>query len=129
LCSWVGSKAALNMTAKLLSIDLEKKGIAVSVVHTGYLRKQNPDGFFEKGGPDGMHISPLTFKAAKTNISYSRETRRSRPVPQRLDLDLRHEQDRPILVRSRYGRYSLCRASPGQAGPRVGACAAAVVEA
>lgn len=49
-----GSKAALNMTAKLLSIDLEKKGIAVSVVHTGYLRKQNPDGFFEKGGPDAV---------------------------------------------------------------------------
>ncbi|KAF2685608.1 hypothetical protein K458DRAFT_416841 [Lentithecium fluviatile CBS 122367] len=48
------SKAALNMTAKLLSIDLEKKGIAVSVVHTGYLRKQNPDGFFEKGGPDAV---------------------------------------------------------------------------
>jgi len=52
-----GSKAALNMTARLLSIDLEKKGIAVSVVHTGYLRKQNPDGFFEKGGPDGMLLS------------------------------------------------------------------------
>jgi hypothetical protein len=42
------------MTAKLLSLDLEKKGIAVSVVHTGYLRKQNPDGTFEKDGPDGM---------------------------------------------------------------------------
>ena len=54
-----GSKAALNMTAKLLSIDLEKKGIAVSVVHTGYLRKQNPDGFFEKGGPDGKHRSQI----------------------------------------------------------------------
>jgi NAD(P)-dependent dehydrogenase (short-subunit alcohol dehydrogenase family) len=59
-----GSKAALNMTAKLLSIDLEKKGIAVSVVHTGYLRKQNPDGFFEKGGPDGMFYV-LPFKRSQ----------------------------------------------------------------
>lgn len=49
-----GSKAALNMVAKLLSIDLEKKGIAVAVVHTGYLRKQNKDGFFESGGPDAI---------------------------------------------------------------------------
>lgn len=48
------SKAALNMTAKLLSIDLEPKSIAVGVVHTGYLRKQNPDGTFEKGGPDAV---------------------------------------------------------------------------
>lgn len=56
-----GSKAALNMVSKLLSIDLEKKGIAVAVVHTGYLRKQNKDGFFESGGPDGtcMHTDLL----------------------------------------------------------------------
>lgn len=53
-----GSKAALNMVGKLLSIDLEKKGIAVAVVHTGYLRKQNKDGFFESGGPDGAYIFP-----------------------------------------------------------------------
>jgi len=42
-----GSKAALNMVGKLLSIDLKSKGIAVSIVHTGYLRKENKDGFFE----------------------------------------------------------------------------------
>lgn len=71
-----GSKAALNMTAKLLSIDLEKKGIAVAVVHTGYLRKQNPGGSFDKGGPDGMYISApsnaSTFAGA--NAFGSRQT-------------------------------------------------------
>ncbi|KAF2738309.1 NAD(P)-binding protein [Polyplosphaeria fusca] len=43
------SKAALNMVAKLLSLELKPLGIAVAVVHTGYLRKQNRDGFFESG--------------------------------------------------------------------------------
>ncbi|KAF2001021.1 NAD(P)-binding protein [Amniculicola lignicola CBS 123094] len=45
-----GSKAALNMAAKLLSIDLKEKEISVVVVHTGYLRKQNKDGEFDVGG-------------------------------------------------------------------------------
>ncbi|KAF2793144.1 oxidoreductase [Melanomma pulvis-pyrius CBS 109.77] len=44
-----GSKAALNMVGKLLSIDLKPKGIVVGIVHTGYLRKENKDGFFEIG--------------------------------------------------------------------------------
>lgn len=43
------SKAALNMVGKLLSIDLKPKGIAVATVHTGYLRKQSADGFYETG--------------------------------------------------------------------------------
>ncbi|OCK84886.1 NAD(P)-binding protein [Lepidopterella palustris CBS 459.81] len=44
-----GSKAALNMVGKLLSMDLKHKGIAVAIVHTGYLRKENKEGFFEHG--------------------------------------------------------------------------------
>lgn len=48
-----GSKAALNMMGKLLSIDLRDQGVAVAIVHTGYLRKENKDGFFEAGGKDG----------------------------------------------------------------------------
>ncbi|KAF2702632.1 NAD(P)-binding protein [Pleomassaria siparia CBS 279.74] len=44
-----GSKAALNMVGKLLSIDLRPKGIAVSIVHTGYLRKEGKDGVWETG--------------------------------------------------------------------------------
>ncbi|KAF2803803.1 NAD(P)-binding protein [Mytilinidion resinicola] len=44
-----GSKAALNMVGKLLSIDLKPQGIAVAIVHTGYLRKENKEGYFEPG--------------------------------------------------------------------------------
>jgi len=44
-----GSKAALNMVGKLLSIDLKPKEIAVAIVHTGYLRKENKEGYFEQG--------------------------------------------------------------------------------
>jgi NAD(P)-dependent dehydrogenase (short-subunit alcohol dehydrogenase family) len=45
-----GSKAALNMVGKLLSVDLRSKGVAVAIVHTGYLRKEGADGFFEVAG-------------------------------------------------------------------------------
>lgn len=45
-----GSKAALNMVGRLLSIDLKEKGIAVGIVHTGYLRKENHNGVFEVSG-------------------------------------------------------------------------------
>lgn len=48
-----GSKAALNMVGKLLSIDLKPKDIAVAIVHTGYLRKEMADGFFESGQKGG----------------------------------------------------------------------------
>lgn len=44
-----GSKAALNMVGKLLSIDLKPRGIAVAMVHTGYLRKENKEGLFRAG--------------------------------------------------------------------------------
>lgn len=52
-----GSKAALNMVGKLLSIDLKPKGIVVGIVHTGYLRKENKDGFFEIGDKQGEYPS------------------------------------------------------------------------
>ncbi|KAF2747536.1 oxidoreductase [Sporormia fimetaria CBS 119925] len=42
------SKAALNMVGKLLSIDLKPKGIAVALVHTGYLRIQDKEGNWSK---------------------------------------------------------------------------------
>jgi NAD(P)-dependent dehydrogenase (short-subunit alcohol dehydrogenase family) len=44
-----GSKAALNMVGRLLSFDLKPLGIAVGIVHTGYLRKENKEGYFEHG--------------------------------------------------------------------------------
>ncbi|KAF2011686.1 oxidoreductase [Aaosphaeria arxii CBS 175.79] len=49
-----GAKAALNMVGKLLSIDLKPRGIPVAIVHTGYLRKQNRDGFFETGDKNAV---------------------------------------------------------------------------
>ena len=43
------------MCGKLLANEFEKsqKGISVAMVHTGYLRKQNPDGTWETGGNNG----------------------------------------------------------------------------
>lgn len=54
-----GSKAALNMVGRLLSIELKKKGCPVAIVHTGYLRKQNHEGFFEDSGD--KHGKSLTM--------------------------------------------------------------------
>lgn len=48
-----GSKAALNMTAKLLSNDLKAHNIAIAVVHTGYIRKMKEDGTFESDNGSG----------------------------------------------------------------------------
>jgi NAD(P)-dependent dehydrogenase (short-subunit alcohol dehydrogenase family) len=54
-----GSKAALNMVGKLLSIDLKSQGIAVAMVHTGYLRKQNKDGAWDTGDQHGESRHPF----------------------------------------------------------------------
>ncbi|KAF2838614.1 NAD(P)-binding protein [Patellaria atrata CBS 101060] len=50
-----GSKAALNMVGKLLSLDLKDKAIAVGLVHPGFMRTQMTKGvgfdkFWDKGG-------------------------------------------------------------------------------
>jgi NAD(P)-dependent dehydrogenase (short-subunit alcohol dehydrogenase family) len=34
------SKAALNMSAKLLNLDLKERGIAVATVHPGFIRTE-----------------------------------------------------------------------------------------
>jgi len=48
------SRAAKNMLGRLLSIQLKGKGIPVAIVHTGYVRKQTKEGFFEQvGDKDG----------------------------------------------------------------------------
>jgi NAD(P)-dependent dehydrogenase (short-subunit alcohol dehydrogenase family) len=62
------SKAALNMVGKLLSIDLKSKGIAVATVHTGYLRKQNADGFYETGDKHGKRISTNTLNTLEDRM-------------------------------------------------------------
>lgn len=50
-----GSKAALNMTGKLLSLDLKDKGIAVGLVHPGFMRTEMTrsvgfDKYWDAGG-------------------------------------------------------------------------------
>ena len=52
------SKAALNMVGKLLSLDLQDKGIAVGLVHPGFMRTEMTKGvgfdkFWDSGG--GMY--------------------------------------------------------------------------
>lgn len=49
------SKAALNMSAKLLSLDLKERGVAIAAVHPGFMRTEMTksvgfDKFWDKGG-------------------------------------------------------------------------------
>ncbi len=48
------SKAALNMVGRLLSLDLEEKGVVVSIVHPGFMRTNMTKGVgFDKYWDDG----------------------------------------------------------------------------
>ena len=72
------SKAALNMSAKLLSLDLKERGVAVVAVHPGFLKTEMTrnvgfDKFWEEGGavtPDVAAQSLIdwieTFDISKT---------------------------------------------------------------
>jgi NAD(P)-dependent dehydrogenase (short-subunit alcohol dehydrogenase family) len=72
------SRAAKNMIGKLLSIQLKPQGIPVALVHTGYVRKQNKDGFFEPAGDKhgmlarGPYLYPTltwAFVAVKPDVA------------------------------------------------------------
>lgn len=57
------SKAALNMVGKLLSLDLKDKGVAVGLVHPGFMRTEMTknvgfDKFWDAGGGE-YRVSPL----------------------------------------------------------------------
>lgn len=59
------SKAALNMVGKLLSLDLKEKGVAVGMVHPGFMRTEMTknvgfDQFWDDGG--GEYTSNPTPK-------------------------------------------------------------------
>ena len=72
------SKAALNMVAKLLSLDLKERGVAVAAVHPGFMRTEMTrrvgfDKFWDNGGavtPDVAAKSLMewvgTFDMSKT---------------------------------------------------------------
>lgn len=58
------SKAALNMTGKLLSLDLRDAGVVVSIVHPGFMRTEMTKGvgfdkFWDDGG--GKHVFLFYF--------------------------------------------------------------------
>lgn len=53
------SKAAENMVGKLLSLDLKDKGIAVGIVHPGFMRTEMTAGVgFDKYWDDGGAVTP-----------------------------------------------------------------------
>ncbi|KAK9366246.1 hypothetical protein V1509DRAFT_641913 [Lipomyces kononenkoae] len=53
------SKAALNMVGKLLSLDLKEKGIAVGLVHPGFMRTEMTKNVgFDKYWDDGGAVTP-----------------------------------------------------------------------
>jgi len=57
-----GSKAALHMGGRLLSMDLKKLGVAVGIVHTGYLRVEKEGGIWEGGeGENGGMFCLFSF--------------------------------------------------------------------
>ncbi|KAH7071729.1 hypothetical protein FB567DRAFT_584355 [Paraphoma chrysanthemicola] len=72
------SKTALNMSMKLLSLDLKERGVAVAAVHPGFMRTEMTKGvgfdkFWDKGGavtPDVAAKSLIewieTFDISKT---------------------------------------------------------------
>ena len=55
------SKAASNMVGKLLSLDLKPKGIAVGLVHPGFMRTEMTKGVgFDKFWDSGGAVRPET---------------------------------------------------------------------
>ncbi|KAK9234210.1 hypothetical protein V1525DRAFT_413798 [Lipomyces kononenkoae] len=53
------SKAALNMVGKLLSLDLKEKGVAVGLVHPGFMRTEMTRNVgFDKYWDDGGAVTP-----------------------------------------------------------------------
>ncbi|EEA22842.1 oxidoreductase, short chain dehydrogenase/reductase family superfamily [Talaromyces marneffei ATCC 18224] len=63
------SKAALNMVGKLLSLDLKDKGIAVGMVHPGFMRTEMTRGVgFDKYYESGGAVTP--DEAAKSLVEF-----------------------------------------------------------
>ncbi|KAF1980263.1 NAD(P)-binding protein [Bimuria novae-zelandiae CBS 107.79] len=63
------SKTALNMSAKLLSLDLKERGVAIAVVHPGFMRTEMTRGVgFDKFWDDGGAVTPDV--AAKSLVEW-----------------------------------------------------------
>lgn len=53
------SKSALNMCAKLLSLDLKDRGVAVAAIHPGFMRTEMTKGVgFDKYWDEGGAVTP-----------------------------------------------------------------------
>ncbi|KAL1845625.1 hypothetical protein VTK73DRAFT_467 [Phialemonium thermophilum] len=64
------SKAALNMAGKLLSLDLQDRGIVVSIVHPGFMRTEMTKGVgFDKFWDSGGAVTP--DEAARSLIEWA----------------------------------------------------------
>jgi len=63
------SKAALNMSGKLLSVDLKDRGVAVGIVHPGFMRTEMTKGVgFDKFWESGGAVTPNV--AAKSLVEW-----------------------------------------------------------
>jgi NAD(P)-dependent dehydrogenase (short-subunit alcohol dehydrogenase family) len=63
------SKTALNMSAKLLSLDLKDRGVAVGTVHPGFMRTEMTKNVgFDKFWDDGGAVTPDV--AAKSLVEW-----------------------------------------------------------
>ncbi|KAF4549294.1 Short chain dehydrogenase-like protein 36 [Elsinoe fawcettii] len=63
------SKAALNMVGKLLSLDLKEKGVAVGMVHPGFMRTEMTAGVgFDQFWDSGGAVKPEV--AAKSVVDF-----------------------------------------------------------
>ncbi|KAL8772457.1 MAG: hypothetical protein Q9209_002408 [Squamulea sp. 1 TL-2023] len=63
------SKAALNMVGKLLSFDLKDQGIAIGIVHPGFMRTEMTKSVgFDKFWDDGGAVTP--DEAAKSLVKF-----------------------------------------------------------
>ncbi|KAF2008931.1 NAD(P)-binding protein [Aaosphaeria arxii CBS 175.79] len=63
------SKTALNMSAKLLSLDLKDRGVAIATVHPGFMRTEMTKGVgFDKYWDDGGAVTPDV--AAKSLVDW-----------------------------------------------------------
>ncbi|KAL8789519.1 MAG: hypothetical protein Q9213_001132 [Squamulea squamosa] len=63
------SKAALNMVGKLLSLDLKEQGIAIGIVHPGFMRTEMTKNVgFDQFWDDGGAVTP--GEAAKSLVKF-----------------------------------------------------------
>ncbi|KAJ6506956.1 oxidoreductase [Mycena sanguinolenta] len=109
------SKAALNMVGKLLSLDLRERGVAVGVVHPGFMRTDMTknvgyDAYWDSGGavdPATAAASLLAFVDSHVTMERSgefwavrgiRDIGTFEPVMRDMGDDLPTDKDAPVRL-------------------------------